>query len=275
MILLGISAAIIGIFIGCNDKKHVDAPVLGPAAGSGPVGGGDTQKITLLASPSETITVSTTEQGTVQVTALIENNIGQPMPDGTAVYWTTEIGTLDSTVTTSSNGSSTVTLTFPKGHNGCTWVVARSGDVEGGIRLCVTSVAPTATPTPGPTATPAPAPPAATPTPTRTIIIYTNPTPPTISDGNTIDIWAFVATNSVPDTNVTVTFTAYGPVLGEGLYDAATLTTTTLSAISGASGFTPPVTFQGINSGLVDQMVTVTATTADGRSTFVIVTVQP
>ena len=77
IILLCISGAIIGIFIGCDKNKQVDPPVLGPAAGAGPVGGGDTQKITLLASPSETITVSTEEQATVQVTALIENNIGQ------------------------------------------------------------------------------------------------------------------------------------------------------------------------------------------------------
>ena len=46
-ILLGISIAIVGIFLGCDQNKQVNPPVLGPAAGSGPVGGGETQAVTI------------------------------------------------------------------------------------------------------------------------------------------------------------------------------------------------------------------------------------
>jgi hypothetical protein len=233
LILLCISIALIAIFIGCDDKK-IDAPVLGSAAGSGPVGGGDTQKITLLASPSETVTALSTEQATVQVTALIENNIGQPMPDGTAVYWTTDVGTLDSTVTTSSNGSSTVTLTFPKDYTGCTWVVARSGDVEGGIRLCVTSVEPTATPS-------------------KVFIVTTDQS--FIAWNGTATITATAKTDGTPDTDLEVQFTITGP----GILSA--------SADETDDSGIATVTLTGNNTSTTNQQtVTVTATTSDGRS---------
>jgi hypothetical protein len=133
-----ISLVIGGIIAGC-DKKHIDPPVVGPSGGSGPVGGGDTQKIQLLANPSDNITVFTGEQATAKITAIVKNSIGQPMPDGTVVYWTATAGALDSTSTTASNGSATVTLTFPKSYNGCSWITAKSGDAQATIEICVTT----------------------------------------------------------------------------------------------------------------------------------------
>lgn len=259
IILFCLSAAIIGIFIGCDDKK-IEAPVLGSAAGSGPVGGGDTQKITLLASPSETVPVPVGEQGTIKVTALIENSIGQPMPDGTAVYWTTDIGTLDSTVTTSSNGSSTVTLTFPKDYTGCTWVVARSGDVEGGIRLCVTMVEATPTPTPTATGTATPTP---TATPSRTLTVGAAPSTITLPAPNTSTITACAFTNGIADQNLQVTFTLTSNPAGVGTLNRNSALT---DATGCNSGVAPnDVIFTAVSAGTA----TITATTADGRTATV------
>lgn len=270
IIFLAILSGIITLFFLSCDKKEIKAPVVGPAAGSGPVGGGDAQKISLLASPSETITVSVNEQATVKITALIENNIGQPMPDGTAVYWTTEIGSLDSTVTTSSNGSSTVTLTFPKGHNGCTWVVARSGDVEGGIRLCVTSTAPTATPTTAPTATPGPATPAPTATPARTIVIL-NPTPPTYTHScptgaEGLNITVLVQNGGIPENGTPVTFAVYGSTTA-----LLPLPTTPINTNSAGIATYP---FTGCTTPATTETVTIVASTG-GITANLVVTVTP
>jgi len=231
IIMSVISLAIIGSMLSCGDDKQITPLVAGPAAGSGPVGGGDTQKIRLLASPSETITVATGEQATAKITALVENNIGQPMPDGTVVYWSATIGDLDSTTTTTSNGSSTVTLTFPESYDGCSEVTARSGDAEATVKICVTSV-------------------------NRIFIV--NATNTTIyfttSSPKQTQITALATTNGEPDVNLQVSFSVSGP----GVLSAS-------ASVTDSSG-QATVTLTATDPGSDPQTATVTATTADGRS---------
>lgn len=228
-----ISIAVIGILIGCSEKKHVSPPVIGPAAGSGPTGGGDTQDIELSASPSGHITVTNTEQATVKITAVVKNGIGQPMPDGTVIYWSASQGTLDSVTSTSANGASTVTLTFRAGFNGCSDITARSGDAEETIWVCVSSVA-------------------ATPTPSRTFIVSSQYS--TLSAAQTqTTISATAKTNGTPDVGLQVNFTVSGP----GTLNASAATTD--------SSGTATVTLTRITV-TSTQTVTVTATSADGRS---------
>ena len=115
--LLGLSLAIFWNLAGCSsDKKQITPPVVGPAAGSGPVGGGETQKITIITDIGN-ISVLEGEEHSINIVALVENSIGQPMPDGTPVYWTVDGG--DSSVSSVSNGASEFTLTIDADFEGC------------------------------------------------------------------------------------------------------------------------------------------------------------
>ena len=250
--LLAISLLTFVLMSGC-DEQQIKSPVIGPSAGSGPVGGGDAQKIRLTANPSETITALADAQATVQITAIVENNIGQPMPDGTVVYWTATNGTLDSVTTTTTNGASTVTLTFTKDFTGSSVVTAIAGDATGSITINVVSVTPTATITPTTT-------PTTTPTPSKAFIVSAENT--SISHGGTTNINATVLTNGQPDQNIQVTFTVSG---GGGVLSANAATTN-------ASGVAT-VVFTGNNTSASDITATITASTFDGRtgSTTVIV----
>ena len=244
LFLVILSGLLIGSLIGCNEKKHIKPPVIGPAAGSGPVGGGDTQSIKLTASPSSTITVVGDEQATVTITALIENNIGQPMPDGTPVYWEASVGTLSATTGTSSNGSSSVTLTFPKNYTGCGHVTARSGDAQETIMVCVESVTPT-------------------PTPSKVFIVRTDKSLIDTSAGDIATISATAMTDGQPDVGIQVSFTVSGPGILKASADE-----TDESGIAS-------VELRGNNTGTTQQTVTVTATTTDGRSGSVQILVDP
>jgi hypothetical protein len=257
IILTFISFVIGGIIAGCDDKKHIHPPVLGPAAGSGPIGGGDTQSIQLIASPSGMIRTVPGTPATVTITALIENQIGQPMPDGTAVYWSSTVGTLSSTTTTSSNGSSTVTLTFPDQYDGCSWITAKSGDVEASIEVCTTSVTPTPTVTPAPTVAP-------TATPSKVFIVSAANF--IISHNGTTTVTAHAETDGRPDVNLQVNFS----VSGAGILSAN-------AGVTNSSG-NATVTLTGYNTSTSDQTATVVATTVDGRSgsiTIIVTTPTP
>lgn len=276
--LLGFSLALFWNLAGCsNDKKQITPPVVGPAAGSGPVGGGDTQKIQLSANPSSPQITVEEEQATVTITALIENNIGQPMPDGTAVYWSTTEGSLNPTVGTSSNGSATATLTFPPAFDGCSIVTATSGDVSARIKLCVNNI--DATPTPGPTATPTAAPtatpvPTAVPVPTATPITRTleilSPTPPTYTHDCVLDgdltITVLAANGGVPENGTLVTFTVYGT--GLTLVPPTSIPTD----VAGLASYTfasPGPPNQCTGGGLI---TTVVVSTTYGRTASIVIT---
>ena len=251
--LFCISSAIIVILAGC-DEKEIDVPILGSSAGSGPIGGGESQSITLTASPSETIITVGEEAATADITAIVENSIGQAVPDGTAVYWSATNGTLSTTTDTTSNGSSTVTLTFSDNNfTGCSTVTAISGDADASITICVTNQTPTPTQTPSPT-------PTLTPTPSYTFIVSASNT--TIPDGGTSTISVYAATNGVADENLQVTFNA-----SSGFLSAS-------AGVTDASGYAQ-VTFTGDNDGSSDTTVTITATTTDGRSGSTRVVVTP
>ena len=236
--LLAISALILGLIIGC-DEKQVKSPVVGSAAGSGPVGGGDAQNIRLTANPSSTITAVGEEQATAQITAIVENNIGQPMPDGTVVYWTATVGELDSVTTTTSNGASTVTLTFPGSFTGSSVITATAGDATASITINVVNVTPTPTIT-------------TTPTPTTGFVVSAAQT--TIAHHGTTTITAYVTRDGEPESGVQVNFS----VSGAGILQKS-------AAITGADG-KASVVLTGNNISTSDQTATVTATTADGRS---------
>ncbi len=254
LVLLLLSWAVVGSFIGCsNEKKQIAPPVVGPSAGSGPMGGGETQSLQLTASPSEDLTTIGEEQGTISITALVENSIGQPMPDGTPVYWSTTKGTITPTTGTVSNGSSDASITFSQRFDGCSDVTARSGDASDRIKLCVNNVE--ATPTTAPTVTPI-----ATATPSKIFIVSASPI--TISHNGKSDIRAFASTNGTPDRNLQVNFNASGA----GILNASANATD-------ASG-NATVTLNGNNSaGTTAQTVIVTATAADGRTGTVTVIV--
>lgn len=230
--LLAISALIVGLIIGC-DEKQIKSPLLGPSAGAGPVGGGDAQKIRLTANPSETITTLEDAEATVQITAIVENNIGQPMPDGTVVYWTATNGTLDSVTTTTTNGASSVTLTFPKAFTGSSVVTATAGDATDSITINVVSITPTGTPSKG-------------------LVVSADQT--IIPHQGTTTITAFVSTDGEPDANVQVNFSASGAGI---LKESAAITDENGNA---------SVILIGNNTTTTDQTATVNATTEDGRS---------
>ena len=236
--LLCLSLAIIAILAGC-DEKTIDSPILGPASGSGPIGGGETQKIRLTASPSGDIPTIGEEAATATITALVQNNIGQPVTDGTAVYWSTTTGTLNTTSGTTSNGSSAVTLTFPKNHSGCSTVTAESGDAESSIQICTTNSTPTPTVT-------------ATPTPATAFIVSSSAS--TVAHRGKSTITAYAATNGVVDEGLQVNFS----VSSGGTLSASAATTD-------ANG-NAQVVFTGNNTSSGDITATITATTTDGRS---------
>jgi hypothetical protein len=239
-ILLGISVAIVGIFLGCDQNKQVNPPVLGPAAGSGPVGGGETQNVTILNEPV-TLYLQENEASTLDIVALIENNIGQPMPDGTPVYWT--VKGHDSTTATSSNGSSTYTWNIDKIFDGCTYITAQSGDASDTVRMCVARVK-------------------ATPTPSKVFIVTTNQS--IIVWNGTATITATAKTDGIPDEGLEVQFTINGP----GTLDAS-------AGETDDSGIAT-VTLTGNNTSTTNQQtITVTATTSDGRSGSVQIIAQP
>jgi hypothetical protein len=272
MLLIGIcllSWALVGSFIGCSsEKKEIDPPVVGPAAGSGPMGGGDTQKITLLANPSETVPVPTGQQGIINVTALVENRIGQPMPDGTAVYWSTTIGTLSASTGSVSNGSSDVTLTFPESYTGCSYVTARSGDVQATIKVCVEEVIFTPTPAPAPTATPAAA---ATATPLTGTLEFIVPSTPSITYSctagtETLDVTVLAATGGIPENGTPITFMLYGSGI-------APLPATALNTGSGGT-----VSYQFTSCTVpapppASTTMTLVVSTPDGRTASLVVTI--
>lgn len=261
-ILLGISVAIVGMFIGCDENKQVNPPVFGPAAGSGPVGGGETQKVTIINEPV-TLYLAADEPSTLDIVALIENNIGQPMPDGTPVYWTVEGS--NATTATSSNGSSTYTWNIDKIFDGCVDITARSGDASDTVRICVARVKATPTPAPAPTATPGPAP---TATPARTLEII-SPTPPTYTlscptpPGTcNLDIVALATNGGVPENGIPVTFAVYGAGLGP------------VPATPINTGPAGTATANFINCSQPN-VVTVVASTTDGRTASITINVGP
>jgi hypothetical protein len=238
-ILLGISVAIVGVFIGCDDNKQVNPPVLGPAAGSGPVGGGETQNVTIINEPV-TLYLQEDEASTLDIVALIENTIGQPMPDGTPVYWT--VKGHDSTTATSSNGSSTYTWNIDKIFDGCTYITAQSGDASDTVRMCVARVK-------------------VTPTPSKVFVVTTNKT--VIAWNETATITATAKTDGTPDEGLQVQFTINGP----GTLNA--------SADETDSSGIATVTLTGNNTSGNQQTITVTATTSDGRSGSVQIIINP
>jgi len=235
VMLTTLSIAIIGAILGCDEKK-VTAPVVGPGAGSGPIGGGEAQELTLTANPSETVTAVGNEQAKVKITALVENTLGQPMPDGTAVYWTATYGTLDSTVTTTTNGASSVTLTFENGFSGSSTVSATAGDASGSITVNVLTVTPTPTIAP----------------PSKTFIVTAEKSQ--IAHEETCVVTALVQTDGQAEKNMQVTFVA----LSGGILNAS-------AAVTDVTG-KAQVTFTGNNTSETDITATINASTTDGRS---------
>jgi hypothetical protein len=234
--LLAVSSALFWNLAGCsNDKKQIVPLVVGPAAGSGPVGGGDTQRIKLSANPSAPQTTVEDEQATVTITALIENNIGQPMPDGTAVYWSATEGSLDPTVSTSSNGSTVATLTLAPRFDGCSIVTAKSGDASARIKVCVNNID-------------------ATPTPSKTFIVQADNND--LPAGSSAIITATAKTNGVADEGIQVNFSVNN-------------TSAILSASAAETDTNGEASVKLTNNnggGSSVQTVTVTATAADGRT---------
>ena len=238
MLLTLISALLVGLMMGCDENK-IASPLTGPAAGSGPVGGGDTQSMKLTASPSGTIAVVGVAEASAKVTALVNNSIGQPMPDGTAVHWSATAGTLDAATQTTSNGAATVTVTFSTTFSGCSTVSAESGDASGSIVVCVSRTEPTPTPT-------------ATSTPSKSFVVSTANT--NIPHKGSTTISAYVTTNAKPEAGVQVKFSVSG---GGVLSESAALTD--------ENGYAR-VTFTGNNTSASDVTATISASTDDGRT---------
>ena len=86
---------------------------------------GEPSSITLQAAP----TTVTEEDGTSTITATVKDAAGSPVPDGTAVSFSSTYGTLASTYETTTNGIATTTLTFSADDSSST-VTATSGSVR-------------------------------------------------------------------------------------------------------------------------------------------------
>lgn len=241
--LIAFSLFLLAIVNSC-DEQTIQSPVVGASAGSGPTGGGDTQQLKLSASPSNRIISIADEQPTVKITAQVQNKIGQPMPDGTSVIWTTTEGTLDSTVTTTTKGTCSVTLTVKTGFSGCSVVTAKSGDASASMTLCVDNVTPT-------------------PAPVKMLIVKAEKS--VIDHKGTTQITAYVATDGKPNQNIQVNFSASAG----GTLDAS-------AAVTDASG-NASVTLTGYNKTTTGGAITVTitATTSDGRTGTATVIVNP
>ena len=89
------------------------------------VGSGVASAITLQAAPA---TVAITEANTSTITATVKDADGNPVPDGTAVTFSTTLGTLSSTSETTTNGVVTTILTYTG--VGAVTVTAYSGAVS-------------------------------------------------------------------------------------------------------------------------------------------------
>jgi hypothetical protein len=169
---------------GCGEKELSPTQPGGPGAGSASLGGEGAASIQLFASPPS-ITAPEGSSPSFSITALVLNQLGNPVADGTVVIFTTTLGTLSSNVITTQGGTATVTLSgFTE--SGTATVTAQSGKATASIKLRIqffepTPGEPTAVPTgtPIPTRTPTPVPtltPTATPTPTPTRIPTPTPT---------------------------------------------------------------------------------------------------
>ena len=227
---------IAGAFAGCK-QTNFDAPKLGPAAGSATLGGGDTQKIMLLASPQETVATQA-DDVIVTITALVQNRLEEPMPDDTVIFWTATVGELSENASTTTNGYSEVTLTFPSGFSGYSVVSAMSGDARSSITVYAEL--------------------------SDTFLIL-QASPDIEADGKT-KVKATATTYGQPDVGIAVTFSITS---GE---DYATLSAS--SAMTDANG-QAAVTLEGQNPSS-DEIVVIEATTNDGRTaTFNVLVLVP
>ncbi len=89
---------------------------------------GEPSSMTLQAAPATVTSVT----GTSTITATVKNAAGSPVPDGTAVSFSSTYGTLSSTSATTTNGIATTTLTFSADDSTST-VTATSGSVSGTV----------------------------------------------------------------------------------------------------------------------------------------------
>lgn len=223
--------AIVSMMGGCKEKEY-PAPWLGPAAGDTTVGGGETQRVTLFVTPWEGAIIPTnaTEVATFQISALVENDFGQPMPDGTRVIWMASIGTLSATSSTTTDGETNVTLTFPAGYEGCSWVTARSGDAEASERVCAEVVPPL---------------------PNKVLILTAEDTSIGLTGSTTIT--ATVLTNDEPEVGIQVSF--------EFSSTTSCATLNASSAVTDSSGKASVI----LNAQGCADMVVIEASTSDGR----------
>ena len=230
--------ALIGAMAGCKDKEYT-VPFVGPAAGDTTAGGGETQRITLFVTPWHTaiLPTDTTEGAEFQISASVENAFGQPMPDGTRVIWMASIGTLSTTSSTTTDGETNVTLTFPDGYEGCSWITAISGDAEDTEYVCAELVPPQ---------------------PNKVLILTAKNTSVAATENTTIT--ATVRTNGEPDVGILVSFEI---TLG---LDYAVLSAG--AAVTDSSG-KASVTFRAENTSGSEQMVEITAGTSDGREQII------
>lgn len=172
------------------------------------------------------------------IIAHVENDLGQPMPDGTAVTWTTTVGSLSDSTTTASNGQSETVLTFPPQYSGCGTVTAISGDATAFIQVC-TELADTS-------------------------LTLTAGAIEVDAQGSTT-LTATVKSYGTPDDGILVHFS----IVSGSAY--ATLSAS--GAITDGSG-NASVTFEGQNTTANNEPVEVKATTNDGRSATITILVR-
>lgn len=119
---------------GCKRKEY-PAPVVGVATGDAMLGGGEARRLRLW-TQIEQSQAKPGDAAEVKIIARVENAAGWPMPDDTIVIWLATVGSLDNATTMTTDGITSVTLTFPQNYTECSWVTAISGRAEGSVKAC-------------------------------------------------------------------------------------------------------------------------------------------
>ncbi len=236
VLICGLIAGILGGCSGC-DEKTFDAPRLGPAAGNIPVGGGDTNRISLSV-PSGTVMTVGNNTAEAVIIARVESELGQAVTDDTTVVWTTSCGSLDETATTTTQGSTSVTLTFPDNYVGCCTVTGIAGESSDWEQVCVDR---------------------------RAESFILSAEDDDIDAYETMKLTAIIAGSEDPQAGRLVTF-----VITDGGEYA---TVNPSSAVTDSSG-RASVNFEGQNNETDPQMVTVEATLDDGRTATITIRVR-
>lgn len=228
-LVIGIVGLLLLAGAGCKRKEY-PPPALGTAAGDSVLGGAEAQRIQVWTQIDQS-SAAPGNAANVDIIARVENGSGWPMPDGTMVVWLASQGSLNNATTTTTDGITSVTLTFPKNYADCSWVTAISGRAKGGVWACAQVAQ-------------------------STITITSSKTETSAVDSVTVTVR--LASNGKPDVGYQVTFSLTQASVVATQNDASAKLT------DGNGEASTQINMK--NTGATDVLVTVKAETADNRN---------